>query len=95
MNSLYQALGPWAEADPIPLTGISERLTDLENRKIGMYCCSKQAARPIMEAFEKKFKERYPSCETSWFILREVQGDMSKFEEWVRGVDAVVGAVGD
>ncbi len=95
MNSRYQVLSPWAEADPVPLEGISPRLTGLENKKIGLYCCSKQAAKPIMTVFDKKLRERYPSCETSWFVQNEIQGDMSKFEGWVRGVDAVVGAVGD
>jgi hypothetical protein len=95
MNSQYQVLSPWAEADPVPLKGISARLNDLKNKKIGLFCCSKQAAKPIMTVVEMKLKERYPSCETSWFVQREIQSDMSKFEEWARGVDAVVGAVGD
>ena len=95
MNSQYQVISPWAEADPIPLQGISQRLTDLENKKIGMFCCSKQAAKPIMTVFERQLKERYPSCKTSWFVQREIQSDMSTLEDWVRGVDAVVAAVGD
>jgi hypothetical protein len=95
MNSLYQVLSPWAEADPIPLRGISPRLADLEKKKIGLFCCTKQAARPILTAFESQLRQRYPSCVTTWFVQQEIQGDMSGFEAWVRGVDAVVGAVGD
>ena len=34
MNSQYEVLSPWAEADPIPLRGISPRLTDLKDKKI-------------------------------------------------------------
>jgi hypothetical protein len=100
----HEVLSPWAEADPIPLEGISPRPVDLEGKKIGLFCNPKRAARPMLTVVERKMMERFPTCEIHWYdnmlppgkSVSELEGaEKAKFEEWARGVDAVVGAVGD
>lgn len=100
-NCVYEVLSPWAEADPVPLRGISPRLDDLAGKKIGLLCNNKRAAPLILEAAEGILKERYPSCETSWFRARtfsvsSLEADRKgEFDDWLKGLDAVVAAVGD
>jgi hypothetical protein len=101
MNELYEVLSPWAEVDQIPLKGISPRLTNLANAKIGLFSNLKQPARPMLTVVERKLKEKFPVSEISWykakkFNVPEIQSaNKAKFEEWLKGVDAVVLAVGD
>ena len=97
----YEVLSPWAEADPKPLKGISPRLADLAGRKIGLLCNNKRAAPLILNVVERILKERYPASEASWFYSRtfsvsSLEPDRKEeFEDWIKGVDAVVAAVGD
>jgi hypothetical protein len=99
-NPEYEVMSPWAEADPIPLKDITKRLTALEGKTIGLFHNSKRAARPILSVVENKLKERYPSMNFSSFLLMPNAGvdetdDKERFEEWVKGVDAVILAYGD
>ena len=100
-NGQYEVLSPWAEVDPIPLRGISPRVTNLTGKKIGLFRNFKRAARPILTVVESKVKERFPTAEFSWFdstaanVLETETENKKKFEEWAKGVDAVVAAVGD
>jgi hypothetical protein len=101
-NGEFEVLSPWAYADPVALKGLNPRLTDLAGKKIGLFVLSKPAARPILTAVEAKLKQRYPTCETSWYgsnlpwVKMQIESEYkAKFEEWVKGVDAVIGAVGD
>jgi len=114
MNNLYEVLSPWADADPVPLKGISERVTDLAGKKIGLFHHTKIAGPPMLAAVERKLKGKYPTAEFSYFRFSRT-GDIEdrfdriglpedavqegrekdRFEDWVKGVDAVVGAVGD
>ena len=100
-NGQYEVLSPWAEVDPIPLRGISPRVTDLAGKKIGLFRNFKTAARPILTVVERKLKERFPTSEFSWFdstlvnVLETETQNKAKFEEWAKGVDAAVAAVGD
>ena len=97
----YEVLNPWAEADPIPLRAISPRVATLAGKKIGFFANFKRAARPILAEVEKRLKERYPDIQTSLFdsrgnnVLETEMENKEKFEAWAKGVDAVVGAVGD
>ena len=97
----YEVLSPWAEADPIPLQGLSPRVTDLAGKKIGLLCNSKRAAPLILNVTERLLKERYPTSQISWFRTRtfsvsSLEKDRAaEFEDWIKGVDAVVAAVGD
>ena len=104
MSAQYEVLNPWAEADEKAVPkGISPRLTDLEGKTIGLFSNSKAASLPILRVVEARLRERYPALKFSLFEL--VAGDLqaaetnpedkAEFEEWVKGVDAVVGAVGD
>lgn len=97
----YEVLNPWADVDPVPLRGISPRVTDLTGKTIGLYSSTyKTAARPISEAVAKKLKERFSTAKFSWFDSnsgKEVTEtkEKPKFEDWVKGVDAVVASIGD
>jgi hypothetical protein len=97
----YEILSPWAEADPVLPKGISSRLKDLAGKKIGLFCNSKRAARLMLTAVEKQLKEKSPSAVASWyeFTLPNVPEmetvNKENFMQWIKGVDAVVGAVGD
>ncbi len=102
MDHDYEVLSPWAEADPIPLKGITPRLNDLAGKKIGFFCSSKGAARPVNNTVARKLKARFPTAEISFYSATEtfttiqMEGkDKKKFVDWVSGVDAVVGAIGD
>lgn len=97
----YEVLSPWAEADPVAARGITPRLKNLEDKKIGLFANGKRAAVPMLAALERELKKKFPSAEISRYgcsvfnvpeILTEGKG---KFEAWVSGVDAVVLAVGD
>jgi hypothetical protein len=101
-NGEFEVLSPWADVDPVPLMGITPRLKDIAGKKIGLFVLSKPAARPILTVLEAKLKQRYPTCETSWygsnlpFTRMQIESEnKARFEEWVSGVDAVIGAVGD
>jgi hypothetical protein len=99
-NGQYEVLSPWAQADLVPLAGISPRLTELADKNIGLFFNNKRAARPIQDVVEKRLKERYPELEFSRFLrlpnlsMAETE-DKDKFEEWVKGVDAVIFSVAD
>jgi hypothetical protein len=100
-NPEYEVLSPWAEADPIPFRGISQRLDTLAGKKIGLFRNSKRAALPTLNVVGRKLKEKFPTAEFTEFgnlkpneVIIE-QEDKEKFEEWLKGVDAVVAAYGD
>jgi hypothetical protein len=101
LNAQYEVLSPWAEADPVPLRGISPRVTNLAGKKIGLFRNFKRAAKPVMTVVERKLKERFPTAEFSWYesngvnVLETETGNKAKFEEWAKGVDTVVLGVGD
>jgi hypothetical protein len=101
LNGQYEVLSPWAEADPVPPRGITPRLKDVAGKKIGLFANSKRAAALILSVVEQRLKTRYPSVTTSWYEFTEVNvpeietKNSAKFEAWVKGVDAVVLAVGD
>jgi len=100
VNGTYEVLNPWAEADPVPVKGIADRITDLAGKKIGLFRNSKRAASLALDEVEKKFKERYPTLEFSPFALMPNAGileteDKDRFEEWIKEVDGVVFAFGD
>jgi hypothetical protein len=100
MTEQYEVLNPWAEADPIPLRGISPRLNNLTNKKIGLFVNSKIAAKPTQDAVELQLKEKFPALQFSRFVRKQNLSvaeteDNDKFKEWIKGVDAVVLSAGD
>ena len=92
----YQILSPWAEADPIPLKGISPRLTSLEGKKIGLFRNFKRASKPYAAVVTAKLRERFPGMDISLFesnsanVLETETENKAKFEEWARGIDAAI-----
>lgn len=99
-DGAYEVLNPWAEADPVPLRGIAERMEDLAGKRIGLFRNSKRAAPLSLETLKTKLKEKYPSVEFSPFALMPNAGvleteDKARFEEWIKEVDGVVFAYGD
>ena len=115
MESQYEVLSPWAEADPVPLVGLAPRINNLNNKKIGLFTITyKHASARVNAVVEKRLKAKFPTLEFSRFD-RDRGGDIDnpddstgsdrepenakatveKFEAWLNGVDAVVGAVGD
>jgi len=101
MNESYEVLSPWAAADPKPLNGLSPRLDDLAGKKIGLLCNNKRAAPLILDVTERLLKERYPTVQTSTFDARTfsvsaLEPDRKQeFEDWIKGLDAVIASVGD
>jgi hypothetical protein len=98
----YQVLSPWAEADPIPLRGLSApRVDTMAGKKIGLFVNYKRAARPIAESVERRLKGMYPDAQISYFISTEWNVSVvetknkDKFEAWAKGVNAVILSVGD
>jgi hypothetical protein len=97
----FEVLNPWAEVDPIPPRGISTRLNTLAGKKIGLFANFKRAAHPIAVSLEKRLKTMYPDCETSLFdsrgsnVVESETKNRDRFIAWVKGVDAVILAVGD
>jgi hypothetical protein len=100
-SAIYEVLSPWAEADPVPLHGLSPRLDKLEGKKIGLLCNNKRAAPLIVDATERLLKERFPTARLSTFNARSfsvssLEKDREgEFNDWLKGVDAVIASVGD
>jgi len=100
MNSQYEVLNPWADADPVPLRGISPRPANLAGKTIGLFAGYKMASKPILAEVEKGLKERFSTLKFSLFLSNEhidvtELTNKAEFEKWLKGVDAVVCAVGD
>jgi len=100
-NTLYEVMNPWPEVDPIPLKGIAPRVKDLSGKKIGLFRNSKRAARPSLAVVENRLKARFPDCEIKPYAfmpnagIAENEEWISKFEEWLQGIDALILAYGD
>jgi hypothetical protein len=100
-SGIYEVLSPWAEADPKPLRGLTPRLASLAGKKIGLLCNNKRAGKPIQTVVERKLKEKFPDIQISWFQGRSFSVSelepqrKGEFEDWIKGVDAVVAAVAD
>ena len=97
----FEVLTPWADADPIPLRGISPRIPTLAGKKIGLFVNPKRAAMPIAESIDKKLKAMYPDVQTIVFHSTEANvnemetKNKEKFTAWAKGLDAAIAVVGD
>jgi hypothetical protein len=103
MNGQYEVLSPWAEVDPISFRGLAApRLTNLAGKKIGLFASSKPISKRIIDAVEARLKEKSPTTETSvwvgqgpWSVVQVDTDRRESYKDWVKGVDAVIAAVGD
>jgi hypothetical protein len=100
VESQYEVLNPWAEADPRPLSGISIRVNDLSGKRIGLFINYKRAAPLILEALRTKLAAKFPTASFSEFRFGQnfdisQTPEMKKLEVWFKEVDTVVAAVGD
>ncbi len=97
----YEVLSPWADVDPVPLRGITPRPKELAGKTIGLYSNGKRAAALTLTAFEARLKAQVPSAVTTWYTSTKINTPeiltegRARFEEWVRGVDAVVLSIAD
>jgi hypothetical protein len=97
----YEVLSPWADADPVPLRGITPRPADLAGKTIGLFSNRKRAAVLTLGAVERELLENFPTARTSWYESTTVNTPemltegKAKFEAWVASVDAVVLSVAD
>jgi len=97
----YEVLSPWADADPVPLRGITPRPADLAGKKVGLFSNRKRAALLTLGAVERELLERFPTAQTSWYECSTINTPemltegKAKFEAWVASVDAVVLSVAD
>jgi hypothetical protein len=97
----YEVMSPWAEADPVPLRGISPRIDTLEGKKIGIFANSKRSAMPQARMTERKLKGRFSTIQTDIYNSLEFNvavmdtPNKDKFTAWINSVDAVVALVGD
>lgn len=101
-NAQYEVMSPWAEADTVPMKGLTApRVTDLNGKKIGMFCNIKQASHRIAPVVERRLKEKYPDATFSYyegqaFSVSEMEPqNLDKFNKWIDEVDTVILAVGD
>jgi hypothetical protein len=97
----YEVLSPWADADPVPLRGITPRPVDLAGRKVGLFSNRKRAALLTLGAVERELLDKFPGVQTSWYECSTINTPemltegKAKFESWVASVDAVVLSVAD
>ena len=68
MDAVYDILSPWAEADPVPLHGLAERIDKLDGKKIGLLQNGKRGAKPILDVTERLLNERFSDLHISRFI---------------------------
>jgi hypothetical protein len=101
----FQVLSPWADVDPFSPRGITPRVADLSDKTIGLFGNTKGLSRPVLAVVEGKLRERFPDARFSWYEPREVNrynvlqlenaANRPVFEDWVRGVDTIIAAIGD
>jgi hypothetical protein len=100
-ENLYEVLSPWAEADPVPYRPINPRTSNMDGKKIGLFCNSKRVAEPILKVVEDRLKKKFPSAIFSWFFNRVPNtvvtdhDEKGEFKDWLKGVDTVIASYGD
>jgi len=100
MNS-FEVLSPWAEADQIQWRGITERISDLSGKKIGLLVNSKRTAEPTLKVVEDRLQKKFPDTSFLWFYnlkaneLAIATNKKEDFEKWLDEVDMVINSYGD
>jgi hypothetical protein len=104
----YSILNPRGEVDNTETIGLNTRLTDLNNKTIGLYTTFKQHWALILEEIARQLLKKYPALKFKRFIygkdlnsytqVAEVAKDPEyflKFKEWIKDCDAVITANAD
>jgi hypothetical protein len=104
----YEVLSPRGDVDPIRQIALNPRVPDLNNATIGLFASFKEHWALVLEEVAKQIQERYPGAKFTRFRYRkdlnsytqvaEVAKDPEirpQFEEWAKGVDAVIVANAD
>jgi hypothetical protein len=101
-DATFDVLSPWAETDPLPLQGITPRLTDLRGKRIGLYANYKRAAVPIQDAMCAELRTRFGDELIIERFMQAGSNDVGsspdegpRFASWLEALDAVIVAVGD
>jgi hypothetical protein len=100
-NTQFEVLSPWADADPIPLRGISPRIDSLAGKKIGLFVNPKRAALPIAESIQRRLVGMYPDAEIIMYRsyganVNEIETkNKEAFTAWAKSLDAAIAVVGD
>jgi hypothetical protein len=100
VSNQFEVLSPWADIDPLPLRGISPRVTDLAGKTIGLFVDSYKggAAPDIGREVEKQLKQKYPTAKFITFPGRELVAENKQkpdFEKWAKDIDMAISVVGD
>jgi hypothetical protein len=97
----YDVLSPWAETDPVPLQGITPRLSQIHGKRIGLFANYKRAAGPIQDAVHAELQARFGETIAIERFAQAGSNDVGssdegpRFTAWLDGLDAVIVAVGD
>jgi hypothetical protein len=104
----YEVLSPRGDVDPIRQIALNPRVADLNTATIGLYATFKEHWVLILDEIARQLQARYPGAKFSRFQytkdlnsytqVAEVAKDPEvrpQFEEWVKGVDAVIVANAD
>lgn len=104
----YDALNPVADAEPVPLRGLSPRLGSLDGKTLGLFASFKGHWVTILDEIGRQIQQRHPTVKFTRFRytkdlnaytqVAEVGKDpdeLPKFERWLRGCDAAIIANAD
>jgi hypothetical protein len=104
----YSVLSPRGEVDPLETIGLNPRVSDLNNKTIGLYTTFKEHWALILEEIARQLKQKFPGVKFTRFVypkdlnpytqVAELAKDPDyrpKFEKWLRGVDTILVANAD
>ena len=101
-DAFYEVLSPWAEADPVPLKGPRPAAGQAgwqENRAPAEQQAGRAAdSRRCRAAAKRKipYEVQISRFEGRSFSVSSLEPERrAEFEDWLKGVDAVIAAVGD
>ena len=102
MSQTYTVLSPWAKSDYLVKYPITPRLSDLAGKTIGLYASFKEYHPFFMQELERQLAAVLPETKFSHYTYivdtKEIRDDETNypiFQEWLSGVDAVIGVGAD
>ncbi len=89
-----EVLNPRGEVEAIPALSPSPRVTDLSDKKIGIYWIGKQGGNNFFDVIEEMLKEKYPKAKITRYT-----GDFDlgqpKADRIAKEFDTIIYGVGD